>query len=154
MWAASLLPTLSLLVLGVPTKLAKAAPNPYHTNLHITRRVPPLPELPTANIDRLGLTVKGDGVLVHYISNNVDFSTATQAIIVIHGRQRDAVNHFAGMQAAVEAVNRRNVVIMAVTSPFLFLKSTKLISAYSPFSSMGSIRVRFRGRTAKLLPIN
>ena len=116
MWAASLLPALSLLVLSVPTQLAKAASIPYNPDQHIIRRATPLPELPTANIDRSGLTVRDGGVLVHYISSNVDFSTATQAIIVIHGRDRDAANEFTGMQAAVEAANKSNVVIMAVRS--------------------------------------
>ena len=37
---------------------------------------------------------------------------------------------------------------------FSLLKITKLINAYSPFSSMGTIRARFRGRTALPLPIN
>ena len=120
MWAASLLSALSLIVLSVPTQLAKAAATPYNANLHITRRAPPLTELSTANIDRSGLTVRDDGVLVHYISSNVDFSTATQVIIVIHGRERDAAKEFAGMQAAVEAADKSNVVIMAVRSPFLF----------------------------------
>ena len=122
MWASSLLPALSLLALGVPTQLANAAPTPYNTDLRISRRAPPLPELPTAYIDRSGLTVGDGGVLVHYISSNVDFATATQAIIVIHGRQRDAANYFAGMQAAVDAAYKNKVVIMAVWSPFLYLK--------------------------------
>ena len=116
MWASSLLPALSLLFVGVPTQLTKAAPTPDNTDL---QRAPPLPELPTAYIDRSSLTVKDGGVLVHYISNNVDFSTATQAIVVIHGRQRDAANYFAGMQAAVEAANKSNIVIMAVRSALL-----------------------------------
>ena len=152
MWASSLLPAISLFVVGVPTQLAKAAPTPYNMDLHITRHAPPLPELPTAYIDRSSLTVKDGGVLVHYISNNVDFSTATQAIIVIHGRQRDAANYFAGMQAAVDAANKSNVVIMAVRCPFLFSQSTKLIKACSPFSSMGPIRVHFRGKMLGRLP--
>ena len=120
MWASPLLPVFSLLLAGVPTQLVKAAPIRSNMDLNITRHSSPLPELPTAYIDRSSLTVKGGGVLVHYISNNVDFSTATQAIIVIHGRQRDADNHFAGMQAAVDAANKSNVVIMAVRCPFLF----------------------------------
>ena len=154
MWASPLLPVLSLLALGVPTELTEAAPAPFNMNPNITRHSSPLPELTTANIDRSSLTVKGDGVLVHYISNSVDFSTATQAIIVIHGRQRDAANHFAGMQAAVEAATKSNVVIMAVRSPFLGFQSTTLINAYSPFSSMGTTRGSFRGRTARPLPTN
>ena len=129
-WASALLPALSLFALGLPTQLAKAAPTPYNTDLHITRDAlpllaPPLLELPTANIDRSSLTVGDGAVLVHYISNNVDFATATQAIIVIHGRQRDAGNYFAGMQAAVEAANKSKVVIMAVRSPpLIFEKSS------------------------------
>jgi hypothetical protein len=149
-WAACLLPALSL---GAPTRPAKVATTQYNT--HITRQAPPLPELPTANIDRSSLTVKGCGVLVHYISNNVDFATATQAVIVIHGRQRDAANYFAGMQAAVDAANKSKLVIMAVRVPFyIYLKIFKLINTYSPFSSMGRIRARFHGRMARLLPIN
>src|SRR5258706_5779233 len=114
MGASSLLPALSLFALGVPMQLAKAAPTTYNLDPHITRRASPLPELPTANIDRSSLTVKDGGVLVHYISSNVDFATATQAIIVIHGRQRDAANYFAGMEAAVDAAGKSKVVIMAV----------------------------------------
>ena len=79
-----------------------------------------LPEFPTAYIDRSSLTVNGSGVLVHYISNNTDYSTATQAIIVIHGCQRDAGKEFAGMQAAVNAANKSDIVIMAVRCSFLF----------------------------------
>src|SRR5882757_3352030 len=119
MGATSLLPALCLFALGLPTQQAKAAPTPYNVDLHITRRALPLPELPTANIDRSSLTVKDGGVLVHYISSNVDFATAAQAIIVIHGRQRDAANYFAGMQAAVEAANNSKVVIIAVRSLFI-----------------------------------
>ena len=153
MWASSLLPVL-FLVVGVPTQLAKAAPTPGNMDPNITYRVPPLRELPTAYIDRSSLTVKDGGVLVHYISNNVDFPTTTQAIIVIHGHERDAAREFAGMQAAVEAANKSNVVIMAVRSSFSFLKCSKLINAFSLFSSMGTTRARFRGSTAKPLPIN
>ena len=151
MWASSLLPALSLLFVGVPTQLTRAAPTPDNKDLH---HAPPLPEHPTAYIDRSSLTVKDGGVLVHYISNNVDFSTATQAIIVLHGRQRNAAKHFAGMEGAVEAANKSNIVIMAVRPLFYFLKRTKLINACSPFSSMGTTRARFRGRTAQPLPIS
>ena len=79
---------------------------------------------------------------------------ATQAIVVIHGVQRDAANSFTDMQGAVEAANKSKVVIMAVRSPFLYLKIIKLIITYSPFSSMGTIKARFRGRTASPLPMN
>ena len=122
-------------------------------DLHITSHAEPLPELPTAKIDSSSLTVKDGGVLVHYISTNVDFSTATQAIIVIHGKERDAANSFAGMQAAAEAANKSKIIIMAVRSPLLF-QNHNLINAHSPFSSMGTIKARFRGRTAQPLPIN
>ena len=114
----------------------------------------PLPELPTANIDRSSLTVGDGGTLVHYISNNVDFTTATQVIIVIHGVQRDAANSFTDMQGAAEAANKGNVVIMAVGSPFLYLKIMELIITYSPFSSMGTIKARFRGSTASPPPMS
>ena len=105
-----------LLSLRTLTQLAKAAPTPHNVDLHITPRAsrpqrPPLPERPTAYIDRSSLTVGDGGVLVHYISNNVDFTTATQAIIVIHGFRRDAANSFADMQ---EATNKSKAVIMAV----------------------------------------
>ena len=121
--APSLLPALSLFALSLPTQLAKAAPTTYSVDPHITRRASPLPEIPTANIDRLSLTVKDGGVLVHYISSNVDFTTATQAVIVIHGRQRDAANYFAGVQAAVEAANKSKIITMAVCFVFHFSKS-------------------------------
>ena len=121
-WALSLLPALFLLALGIPTQLAKGAPTPYNIELRATSNAPPLPELPTANIDRSSLTVKNGGVLVHYISSNVDFATATQAIIVIHGKERDAANCFAGMQAAIEAANKSRIAIMAVRPPFFFSK--------------------------------
>ena len=103
-------------------QLAKAAPTACNLDIHITRGSP-LPELPATNIDRSSLTVKGGGVLVHYISSNVDFTTATQAIIVIHGRHCDAANYFAGMQAAVEAANKSKIIIMAVWALFYFTKS-------------------------------
>ena len=153
MWASSLLPALSLFVVGVPMQLAKAAPTLYNMDLHISRRAPPLRELPTANIDRSSLTVKDGGVLVHYISNNVDFHTATQAVIVIHGRENVAADEFAGIQAAAGAANKSNVVIMAVRSPY-YCPNYQLMHACSPSSSMGTIRVHFRGRTARPLPIN
>ena len=145
---------LTPLVIGVPTQLGKAEPTAYNTDLHMTSYADPLPELPTANIDRSSLTIKDGGVLVHYISSNVDFATSTQAIIVIHGKERDAANSFAGMQAAIEAANKSKITIIAVRSPFFILKITKLMSPYSPFSSMGTIRARFLGRTAQPLPIN
>ena len=89
----------------------------------MTSHADPLPEIPTANIDRSSLTIKDGGVLVHYISSNVDFATSTRAIIVIHGKERDAANSFAGMQAAIEAANKSKITIMAVWSPFFFSKS-------------------------------
>ena len=122
-WPSCLLPALALLALGAPPQPVKAAPTPQNTGTNTISHAPPLPELPTANIDRSSLTVGDGAVLVHYISNNVDFATATQAIIVIHGRQRDAGNYFAGMQAAVEAANKSKVIIMAVRSPFLILSN-------------------------------
>jgi hypothetical protein len=156
MWASSLLSSLSLLALGLPIQPAKAAPTSYNVDPYITRRAPPLSEVPGATIDRSSLTVGDGGVLVHYISSDVDFATATQAIIVIHGRQRDADRYFASVQGAVEAASKSKVVIMAVRTPFLFLnyQINNLVNAYSPFSSMGRIRVRFRGRTAWPLLIN
>jgi predicted alpha/beta-fold hydrolase len=75
-----------------------------------------LPEVPGAKIDRSSLTVGAGGVLVHYISSDIDYDTATQAIIVIHGLQRDANNSFVAMHRAVETANKRNVVIMAVST--------------------------------------
>ena len=118
---------LFLLSLHAPTQLAKAAPTPHNVDLQITPRAsrhqrPPLPELPTADIDRSSLTVGDGGVLVHYISNSVDFTTVTQAIIVIHGFRRDAANSFADMQGALEATNKSKVVIMSVRSLLLYLK--------------------------------
>ena len=117
-WLSCLFPALALLALGAPPQPVKAAPSSQNLGPPTTSRAPPLPELPTANIDRSSLIVGDGAVLVHYISNNVDFSTATQAIIVIHGDQRDAGNHFAGMQAAVAAANKSKVVIMAVRSHY------------------------------------
>ena len=116
-----LFPSWSLLLLGLPTQLARAAPTPtnmnppaiYHTSL---------PEVPGADIDRSSLTVGSGGVLVHYISSDVDFATATQVIIAIHGVNRDANNSFASVQGAVTMANKSNVVIMAVRTHLLFLE--------------------------------
>jgi len=146
--------SLSLLALALPMQPAKAAPTARNIEPNITRHTLPLSEVPGARIDRSSLTVGAGGVLVHYISSDVDFTTATQAIIVVHGRQRDADRYFASMKGAVEAANKREVVIMAVSTPFLFLRITKLENAYSPFSSMSTIRARFHGRTAWPPPIN
>jgi folate-dependent phosphoribosylglycinamide formyltransferase PurN len=88
----------------------------------IIRHSSPLPEVPGAKIDRSSLTVGDGGVLVHYISSDVDYGAATQAIIVIHGRQRDANNSFAAMHEAVETANQNNVVIMAVRALHRFQK--------------------------------
>jgi len=154
LWAAYWMHSLFLLALTLPTQPAKAAPTPQNGNSNITRHTLPLSEVPGASIDRSSLTVGDGGVLVHYISSDVDFTTATQAIIVVHGRQRDADRYFATVKGTVEAANKRNVVIMAVRTPYLFLRTTKLINAYSPFSSMSTIRARFRGRTAWQLPTN
>jgi predicted alpha/beta-fold hydrolase len=144
---------MSLPALGAPMQPAKIATTPY--NIHITRQASPLPELPTANIDRSSLTVRDGGVLVHYISNDVDFATATQVIIVIHGLQRDANNAFAEMQGAVKAANKSKVVIVAVRSPFhIYLRIIELIHTCSLSSSMATIRARFHGRMARPPPIN
>jgi len=113
-WASYLLRSLSLLALGLPMQSAKAAPTLYKIEPNITRHTLPLSEVPGANIDRSSLTVGEGGVLVHYISSDVDFATATQAIIVVHGRQRDADRYFLSAKGAVEAANKSKVVIMAV----------------------------------------
>ena len=73
-----------------------------------------LPEVPGANIDRSSLKVGNGGVLVHYISNDVDFAAATQAILTIHGVDRDANNSFASVHEAVKQANKSNIVVMAV----------------------------------------
>jgi hypothetical protein len=92
MRAFSLFPSLSLL-LGLSTQPTRAAAN--REDINITRHSSPLPEVPGAKIDRSSLTVGDGGTLVHYISGDVGYNAATQAIIVIHGRQRDANNSFA-----------------------------------------------------------
>ena len=117
MLASYLFPFLSLLFLGLPIQPATAAPTPRNLISRKTKakNSTPLPEVSGATIDRSSLIVgNSSGVLVHYISNNVDFSTASQAIVVVHGVNRDANNSFASVQAAVNAANKSDVVIMAV----------------------------------------
>jgi len=88
-----------------------AATNQEH--MDSTPDSPSLPEVPGAKIDRSNLIVGDSGVLVHYISSDVDYHTATRAIIVVHGLQRDANNSFVAIHKAVETANESNVVIMA-----------------------------------------
>ena len=119
--SVSLFPSLSLLLgLGLSTQLVWAAPVPTSTSIPIVRHTS-LPEVPGATIDRSSLKVGNGGVLVHYISNDVNFAMATQAIIAIHGVDRDANNSFASVQGAAKAANKSNVVIMAVSAGFLKL---------------------------------
>jgi hypothetical protein len=79
-----------------------------------------LPEVPGATLDHTTLIVEKGGVLVNYISNNVTFSTATQALIVIHGIHRDAWNVFIAAQeslavaSGIDIAIPRSTVIMAV----------------------------------------
>ena len=92
------------------TQLVLADPTPSEpTDGHTS-----LPEVPGAIIDRSSLKVGHSGVLVHYISDDVNFSMATQAIVAIHGLNRDANNSFASVQGAVKAANKSDIIIMAV----------------------------------------
>ena len=104
---------------GLP---GQPAPTPYYIAPLNTRAAPPLPELPAASIDRSTLTVGDGSVLVYYISNDVDFATATRAIITVHGVKRDAHKSFTSMRGAVEAANKNDVVIMAVSPLDYFIK--------------------------------
>jgi hypothetical protein len=62
-----------------------------------------LPEVAGASIVT-GLPIANtSGELVYYISNNVTFSRATRALIVVHGDPRDAWNNFVSGQAGVQA---------------------------------------------------
>jgi hypothetical protein len=115
---------------------------------------PSLPEVQGAKIDRSSLTVGDGGVLVHYISSDVDFATATQAIIMVHGVHRDAFNAFASAQGAVEARNGSSVVIMAVRTLVVRYQKILIYNAYSLSSSMASIKARFRSPMGWLLPMN
>jgi hypothetical protein len=65
------------------------------------QNLPPLPEVPGANISR-GLPIENTK-LVHYISSNVSFANATKALIVIHGALRDPWNSFVSGQIATGA---------------------------------------------------
>ena len=122
---------------------------------HAAHDATPLHEIPGASIDRSSLIVGNGGVLVHYISNNVDFATATQATIIIHGVDRNASDAYIGVQGAAQAAGKSNVILMAVRTPFLILKKwSSSINAYSLFSSMDSIRACSHGKMAKQLPIN
>jgi len=128
---------------GLP---GQPAPTPYYMKPLSTRSALPLLETPGAIIDRSSLTVGDNSVLVYYISNDVDFSTATQAVIVVHGVNRDANKAFASMQGAVETANKNETIIMAVRTIYCFVKRPTLIAAYSLFFSMETIRVRFQSR--------
>ena len=74
-----------------------------------------LPELPGATIDRNNLIVGKENVLVNYISNNVTFSTATQALIAIHGIDRDGWNAFMAAQKSLAVASRINITITRST---------------------------------------
>jgi hypothetical protein len=116
MWVAYLFTFLPHLVLGLP---AEASPTTSTTDTSATQLASPLDEIPGATIDRSSLIVGDGGVLVHYISNDVDFETATQAIIVIQGILRNASDAYLGVQGGVQAANVENVVLLAVRTPFL-----------------------------------
>ena len=105
-------------LLGAPSQ---PPPTPYYFDPLSTRATTSLPDVTGADIDRTSLTVGGGGVLVYYISNDVDFATANQAVIVVHGLNRDADNSFADVRGAVKAANKEGVVIMAVRKFHHFL---------------------------------
>ena len=79
-----------------------------------------LPNVSGATIDHTNLIVENGGVLVNYISNNITFATATQALIVIHGFHRDGWNAFIAAQESLAVASHmdiaipRSTVIMAV----------------------------------------
>lgn len=66
------------------------------------------------NINYTSLTVGASGVLVYYISSDIKFVTANQAIRVIHGLNRDADHSFPDVRGAAKAANNEGVVIMGV----------------------------------------
>ena len=70
-----------------------------------------LPEVPGATIDHTNLIVEKGGVLVNYISNNVTFSTATRALIIIHGSKRDGWDDFIAAQESLAVASRINIAI-------------------------------------------
>jgi hypothetical protein len=116
MWVAYLFTSLPHLVLGLP---AEASPTTSTTDTSATQLASPLDEIPGASIDRSSLIVGDGGVLVHYISNDVDFETATQAIIVIQGILRNASDAYMGVQGGVSSRGKwSNVVLLAVRTLF------------------------------------
>ena len=103
----------------------EAGPTQRILDPHAIHQATPLQEIPGASIDRSSLIVGNGGVLVHYISD-VDFATATQAIIIIHGVDRNASDAYIGVQGAAQAAGRSNVILMAVRTPFLILKNGQI----------------------------
>ena len=151
MWVAYLLTSSPHLVLGLP---AKATPTSSDNAAPNTTLAQPLLEIPGARIDRSSLTVGGCGVLVHYISDDVAFETATKAIVVIQGARRNASDAYLGVKGGVQAAGVENVVLLAVKTLLNSIKCLNLLITYSLFSSMRKIRVHSRGRMARQLPIS
>ena len=116
MRAAYFFTSLSFLVLCLPLQPTEAHPTQRDIDPYAI-----LHEIPGASIDRSSLIVGSGGVLVHYISD-VDFATATQAIVIIHGINRNASDAYMSVQGAAQAAGKSNVVLMAVRTPFLILK--------------------------------
>ena len=156
MWVAYLFTSLPHFVLCQPVcQPAEATPTSSADNAAPTKKLgQPLHEIPGVRIDRSSLTVGDGGVLVHYISDDVAFETATKAIIIIQGVLRNASDAYLGVQGGVQAAGVENVVLLAVRTLVNSLKRLNLLNTRSPFSSMRMIRVNSLGRMARQLPIS
>ena len=151
MWVVYMFTSLPHLVLGLP---AEATPTSSDNAAPTTTLAKPLLEIPGARIDRSSLTVGDCGVLVHYISDDVAFETATKAIVVIQGQLRNASDAYLGVLGGVQAAGVENVVLLAVRTFLNSIKCVNLLITYSLFSSIRVIKVPSRGRMARQLPIS
>ena len=122
MRAAYFFPSLSLLVLWLSVQPTKADTTQRNMDSDAIHHATPLQEIPGASIDRSSLIVGNGGLLVHYISD-ADFATATQAIIIIHGADRNASDAYIAVRGAAQAAGKCNVVLMAVRTPCLIFKN-------------------------------
>ena len=88
-----------------------------------------LPGVAGATIDRTSLIVEKEGVLVNYISNNVTFSTATRALIVIHGVHRDGWDAFIAAQESLAVASRFDTTIPSSTVIMAVRPNSQLVIA-------------------------
>jgi hypothetical protein len=80
-----------------------------------------LPEVPGVKIVR-DLSV-GSAKFVHYLSSNISYTTATHALITVHGKGRDAYNTFTAAQAGVSAAVKEGLVkngSVVIAAPVFF----------------------------------